>query len=745
MKTYITELQRLVRSVLIKSSHQAIMINKHIIKTYGANAVLDDINTWRYYLNLNGEYHSTNEPMELYIIELNETRPITKELLVTYKKTRNDLATFTETFNNLIKQYPTNELLIRGMISPIDIETAYNTVDGHILYYSNLYIETSEVDLINKLSKYTEAIYYRWFNEMYLEVSNYYVATFLAFLYSTLGNKIDSIRFENIHTHRVSKHHLDHFFQSNLDIDTRFMNHKSKLWLYQNLRTVMINVGKDETLEQIIDNVLTPNSIGVGKLLLKKARPILTNENLTIYDKPPVDVSRVTQLMVEPKNELYYSDGLTISEVVSMEVDNQYLHDSVYDDINNIVDIVTTKLKNNNEINSDTKVIHLLGKEDRDILPFPRINLVLDTLFYMSVHSANNYTITYLDENTNNTYTIEYNQAIKLLGYYLLSMGGLNNNSFTIASNAIVKKDYIDISTLMLDDYTGKEYIDILNGYRPILFNTNLNTAYTVDYINDSIQYFIVDWIIKSSLTNQVSIGNMLVMDKYNHNDVITIDVGSIVTDIGISIPTNYDYILSIKSLISSLTNNEITMDLSAINYDSINSYVDLIKKTTSYNLQTLGSTVIGGSLNVFDVNLGLARGKNITTIKSSFINGFEDLLCDVDSIDMSTVTVFRRSSGTAYIEAVLMDSVGYGLTYPSTLINKPLYLGVTDTTTTKTNSINYNDGIILADLTTSEGLGLDGSRTIPTQPNTVSIDFGDQNIYGGATVVYDIDIGVKE
>lgn len=745
MKTYLPELNKLVRSILIKSSHQATMINKHIIKTYGSNAVLDDITTWRYYLNLNGQYHTTNEAMEIYVLELNEVRPLTKELLITYKKTKEDLASYTDTFTSLVKLHPTNELLIRGMINPIDIETAYNTVDGHILHYSSLYIEPSEVDLINKLSKYTESIYYRWFNEMYITVSNYYVATFLTFLYSTLGVKIDSIRLENIHTHRVARHHIDHFFQSNLDIDTTYMNHKSRLWLYQNLRTAMINVGKDETLEQIIDNVLTPNGIGVGKLLLKKAKPDLITENLLIHNKPSVDVDRVTQLIVEPKNNLYYSDGLTVSEITSMEADNGYIHDSVYDDINSLVELVTTRLRNNNEINSDTKVLHLLGKEDRDILPFPRVNMVLDNLFYMSINSVNDYSITYLDENTNNTYTITFDQAIRLLGYYLLSVGGSTDTSFTIASNAIVKKTYIDTTELMLDDHTNNEYIDILNEYRPTLFNTNFNTDYTVDYINDGIQYFIVDWIIKSTLTNHVSIGNMLVLDKYNHNDVININIGDIITEIGLAVTTGYDYILSIKSLINSLTNSKINLDLSTINYNSINSYVDLIKKTTSYNVQVLGSTIVGDSINVFDTNLGLIRGKTLTNIVSSYVNGFEDLICDLDKIDLSTVSVFRRNDNIGYTEAMLMDSIGYGLSTPVSLITKPLTLSIIDNNVVSQNSINYNDGLIVAELTTGEGLGLDGNRTIPLIPNITVVDLGNQTIYGGAKIIYDIEIGVKE
>jgi hypothetical protein len=745
VKTYIPELNRLVRSILIKSSHQATMINKHIIKTYGSSAVLDDISTWRYYLNLNGQYHVTNEQMLIYVLELNEVKPLTKELLETYKKTKADLETYTDTFINLIKQYPTNELLIRGMIKPIDIETAYNTVDGKILHYSDLYIEPSELDVINKLSKYTEAVYYRWFNDMYIEVSNYYVATFLAFLYSTLSIKIDSIRLENIHTHRVCKHHLDHFFQSNLNIDTTFMNHKSKLWLYQNLRTAMINVGKDETLEQIIDNVLTPNGIGVGKLLLKKTKPDLFIENINKSDKPSIDIDRVTQLVVEPKNNLYYSDGLTVSEVISMEVANDYVHDSVYDDINSLVNTVTSKLRDNNEINSDTKVLHLLGKEDRDILPFPRVNMVLDTLFYMSLNSNNDYIVTYLDENTNITYSITFNQAIRLLGFYLLSLGGIDSTSFTIASNAIVKKEYVDVMNLMLDDYTDKEYISILNEYRPTLFDVNFNTDYTVEYINDGIKYFIVDWVIKSSLTNHVSIGNMLTWDKYNHNEVFTIDVGDIIIETGINIPTNYDYIMSIKSLINSLTNGKITLDLSAINYDSINTYIDLMKKTTSYNLQILGSTIVGDSINVFDVNMGLVRGKTITTIKSSFVNGFENLICDPESVDLSSIYTFRRNKNMSYTPAMLMDSIGYGLSTPNTLLTKPLLLGVKDSVEVISNTINGNDSLTESNLTLNEGLGMDGNRTILLQPNTTIVDMGDHNLYGGVKIIYDLEIGVKE
>lgn len=270
MLTYIPELYRLVRSIVIKSSHQANLINENIIKKYGVNAVSSDSSTWRYYLNLNGEYHFSNEEMMVNVIETSTTMKLTKELLSLYPKTKYDLMLYTNTYKDLVSKYPANELLIKCMLNPVDYSKSINIEDGEIISYSSVYLEVNEHSIMRELSLYTKSIYSRWFNEMYLKTSPRYLPTFLAYLYSTLPIKIDSIRFTNIHTHKVSKFHMNSFFSSNLDLDTRYMNYKSRLWLYQNLRSIMINTGKDETLEEIINNVLTPNGVGIGGLLLKK-------------------------------------------------------------------------------------------------------------------------------------------------------------------------------------------------------------------------------------------------------------------------------------------------------------------------------------------------------------------------------------------------------------------------------------------------------------------------------------------
>ncbi len=746
MKTYIPELNSLVRSILIKSSHQATMINNYIIKTYGSSYVDEEKpETWKYYLNLNGEYHFSNNKIMCYIIELDSIVELTKEVLEVNKKTKASLMEFGDAYKELIGNYPNDELLIRGILFPTEYETASSMEDGSIISYSSTYLEQNEVSLIHSLSTYSISMYTRWFNDMYINTSLYYLPIFLTYLYSTFYIKIDSIRMENIHTHRVSKFHMKNFFSSNLDIDTQYMNDKSKFWLYQNLRAIMINAGKEETLDQIIDNVITPNGLGVGVLTLKKAKPAQIEANNNAYNLLNFDANSSTQLLVLPRNELYYSDGLTVSEVTNMEVESGYIHNSVYNTLSDLLDEVSTKLSKNNEITNRTKVLHILGKEARDILPFPRINLVLDTLFHIYTSTNTDYLLTYLDENTNNTYTITFKQAIRLLGHYLLKLADIDSSILRINSNAVVKRVYTDVKDNFIDDGSDYEYIDIIRSYAPTMYELYYNGDGIVDYIRECISYFTVDWLVKSLLENQVSYTNAMLMDKYNHNGSFEIIPNGVDTEIGLILNDNYDYLNSIKSIINSITSGQITMDLSEVNYASINSYIDLLKKTTSYNIQIIGSTISGNSLNVFDVNMDLIKAAPIITIKSKYVNGLEDLSTNLEEMDMSTVYVFNRAEGGVYLESELVPDVGYGFSTSigRTTIPKPLTLSEL-TTIEDVMAVKYSESLSYGEtqLNAGEGIAVTERTTPMLEGDVVRVDLGESTIYSGILLINDITSG---
>ena len=166
-----------------------------------------------------------------------------------------------------------------------------------------------------------------------------------------------------------------------------------------------------------------------------------------------------------------------------------------------------------------------------------------------------------------------------------------------------------------------------------------------MDYINEGISYFINDWIIKSSIRNQVAYSNLMMVDDVNHKELLTIDIDNIHNEINLMETPTYDYVNAIRTLVLSLTNNKVNIDLAEINYDSILSYIDLVKKTTSYNVQIIGSSIVGNSLNVFDIGIDTFRANPVLTVKSKYINGFESLEGDLGIKDTSLVSVVKHNN----------------------------------------------------------------------------------------------------
>ena len=658
MRAYMTDLNGLVRSILIKSSHQATVINDNIIKKYGLNYVEKDYTKWRYYMNVNGEYHFTNTEMSIYVLELNSVEILTKELLVRYKKTREDLSRYGITYKKLLKAYPENELLIKGMITPVDKEIAYTAKNGVILCYSDYYTDTNDVIVLREVSRYLERLYIRWFNPDYMETDDRYVAVFLAYLYSTLHCKIDIVRMENIHTHKVHSYHMNNFFNSHLNLDVSFLNYRSKLWLYQNLRAVMTNNGADETFQQLLDNVITPNQVGVGKVSIRKAKPQILEANLNNPYKPMYTTDNVNQILVDNLNEHYSLDGMSLSEITSIEVNNGYIHNTQFMDLNELVDRVRDRINDNNDIDLETKVIHLLGKEDRDILPFPRINMVLDNLFHIAAKAECEFEINYTDPVTSNVYKMTMNQAIRLLGYYLMSYAGKSAEVMSLGSKSIFVRDDIDISNLIIPDGSDYRYLSLLDDYRPLMNMVYFNSDSIAEYILDGITYFTTEWVIKSSLLNQVSIANMDVLNRHRCFDTYDIPVNSINTEIALIENDNYDYLEAIKVLITTITNGRLVLDLNEVNKDSIGSYVELLSKTTSYNLQIIGSSTTSNSLHTFEPWFGEITAPVMITF-NGYVNGLEDLVGDLKDGVIPRVIGTKLSNDRYYLASELTPMNG--------------------------------------------------------------------------------------
>ena len=788
---YQDNLDALVRSIGIKSSHQATLINQNLISIYGVNYVSEDPTTWRYYMNLNGEYHSSNDEILMYVTEVDSVIALSKSVLELYPDTRDKLMLFSNDYLALVNKYPREETLIKGMLMPVDYTTALQALDGTILSYDSAYIEINELELMNRLSTYTYGLYHRWFNPHYLETDPLYLGVFLAFIYSNLATKIDAMRLENVHTHKAHSFHIEQFFSNNLDLDTQYMNTKSKLWLYQNLRAVMTNNGKADTLHEIIDNVLTENRVGVGALAVRRVAVNELTQSIPYASIPQYEKIDDNVLNLEAINSAYEDRIITLPDLIDTEISNGYIHNTAFMERDELVYNVDNEIDDNTDILSASKVLHLTGVEDRDIMPNPRINLIIDNLVYLTTTGTLNYIMKYTDNNTNIIYELNASQSVRLLVSLLLRYGGVDNpTSAMLRSESIIKDvDPTTYQHALVDDSSDYYYVDVLNTMHPPS-NAVFSIKGVVAYLTTVINYFSAEWLFRSGMDNRISIGNLDLVSSQGNNMDLPIDLVGVEDEIGFTVSDDYDYYLAIMDLIRDITGGSIELDVNDDNRAAIESYADALRKTTSYHLQIITDGDTRRIVDIYNEGLGGLVGAPVITVESSYFNGLEDITGNLEDSELGivanysatrnyylleselnmnigtaiipnvstltrqpklrdfntgTVDYYRSSMDTVLLESSLDMNVGSALITPrSTLIDTPV---LTTKSVNLSNSYmnTLNTTALPTELNMNIGTAVLGLSDLAKAPNEIVMDI-DMLIYaGGKTVTKTIHEGDKD
>ncbi len=253
---------RLVRSIVIKSSHTADVINTDLI-TRNIAVNLEDPSTWKYYLNLAGIYHGADTKMYVRSIDTRETIEFTKENLQYHRATAREYKYGTVYYNNLVAKYSKQVDLIKGIISPVDTTKAINSNNGDILYYDASLVESNEDNLILELQNWIHAYQLRWFNEQYLLTDDLYLQFYIGQLYMNMIHALENLRLRNCMTRRAHSYHIREHLASNgrLDRYLPFMTKEQQLWVYRNIRWIMKNPGKQEIFDRLVGKLLTPRGI----------------------------------------------------------------------------------------------------------------------------------------------------------------------------------------------------------------------------------------------------------------------------------------------------------------------------------------------------------------------------------------------------------------------------------------------------------------------------------------------------
>lgn len=315
-KVYIDKCLALVATMIIKSSKDALDMHRRIISNpkFGGYELSDDKRTWVYYKHIAGEYHETDEPMYVVSVDTTEKIIFNKENLKSHKNTKKEYAYGTHKYEELVIKYPQNELLIKGILNPVDIDYAINAPDGTILSYDKRYVEQNEYSLMEKIQDFVYGLYSRWYQKQYNIDNRYYNLTYMGIMYQKILEAIIQIRLDHCLTNEAHSYHYRRYLASHgfLDFYIEHLTIKQAIILYKNIRWVERYIGQRHTQQWLIKHILTLRNIPLSEYNMVQVYNNIIDDVKAIAKFEKVDLNGLE--LIDP-----LVDTLTLKQLMDKE------------------------------------------------------------------------------------------------------------------------------------------------------------------------------------------------------------------------------------------------------------------------------------------------------------------------------------------------------------------------------------------------------------------------------------------
>lgn len=323
---YVDETIDLASSIVLKFAEAANLLNQWVMTSTNATYDETDPRTWKYYLNLSGEYFASDEVMTITSLDSLEEIVFSKQNLEFHRATKKAYAFGTTYYKELVERYPEQEMLIRGILYPADLEAAIAAPDGQILAYPSVLVEETEPSLIPRLQEWINGFLRRWHNVQYQNSDNLYLAGLLAVLYTALPGAIENIRNSLTFTHEVHSYHVQQYLASHSKLDKYlpYMTRAQAMFFYHNLAYIENNNGRQEIFDELVKRTFTDRRLPLGHFSMAHSTELMPGDSLVplvVFEKKPLN----TEVNVDGKNQY------TLNEVLDIE-DQILLSNALYRD-----------------------------------------------------------------------------------------------------------------------------------------------------------------------------------------------------------------------------------------------------------------------------------------------------------------------------------------------------------------------------------------------------------------------------
>lgn len=400
------------RTLVIKVEDIAYLDNR-LIEQYYNVAIDNDKTKWRYYMNLNGEYHFTDTLMKVKSLDDNTIIDFTKENLLLHPATKNAYREGSYYYSRLVNEFPYQRDLINGILNPISKEDAIKAKNFSILRYNEKYVNWNEIQLIPDLQKWIDNVAYQSFNTEYKYTDNLMHGALLTHLYSSCLKFILTNRYEKRFTRYAHPFYIWSLLRSKgiSPIYKEYLNSKQTMWLFRNIDYVLRNLGKEETFNQLIENLLTERDIPLSKY-------DMVFDTLDMADElTPTAKYQTERLNLVERFGLARSLK-TISLTMTKEIPEAYDNDRYYDKYLDITKFDTNYGEANNY---PIKILESEMTDSTNRQEETIYHILNSELIYLAKYNLYDIQIDFTEPLTGNTYTTTVSEAI-VIWYHLLNI-----------------------------------------------------------------------------------------------------------------------------------------------------------------------------------------------------------------------------------------------------------------------------------------------------------------------------------
>lgn len=414
LNAYIASVFRLARTMVIKIEAIAKRDNK-LLKEAGVE-VLNDKTTWRYYMNLNGEYHPTDDVMKVISIDTDEEIVFNKANLANHLATYREYSLGGYWFNRLMEKYPHQTDLIKGILSPIPYEETITADDYKILRYNTNLVSWNEDQLIPALQKWVDSEASQTFVNDYMVTDNLVLPTMVMNLVAGLMQAIHTIRFEAIGT----RYAHEFYIWSKIDSYGKFSKYKTSLnafqtmWLYRNIEWILNNAGTQYTFDKLLTNLLTERGIPLAKY------DMVLNTSNQLEDVVPDPQYRHLYLNLQKDygaTPTYITTEQLLEKERALARDNGDFMDAGFED-------ATEKGKFSLYSELPTKVLESAMRDFTNRHTDTLMTVVYNHWIYLSAKGLFKATILLTDPKSNKQYRVDSAEAYQLWNYMVAKAKG---------------------------------------------------------------------------------------------------------------------------------------------------------------------------------------------------------------------------------------------------------------------------------------------------------------------------------